>query len=158
MYTNLRKESKMTKQITYTTHMGGKALYAGISKKDKDLVLDTLSNGLFDVLQRSNYNDKIRTDIYTQDAMFRKQTEVSNRTDNCMASFVAGVLEQHKQNAQKDFSVKQLKGITFATQYFNEIDNKHEEILFEDLKKTTPLKGSAGVVDRLNDLFERTGA
>ena len=148
----------MTKQITYTTHKGGKAVYAGISKIDRDLVLDTLSNGLFDVLQRSNYDQQTKTDIYTQHEMFRKQTAVSNRTDNCMASFVAGVLEQHKQNAQKDFSVKQLEGITAATKYFNQLDKKHEDIEFEDTKKITPLPGSAGVVDRLNDLFERTGA
>jgi hypothetical protein len=145
MYTNLRKESKMTKQITYTTHKGGNTTYTGgIHKKDKDFVLDTLSNGLLDVLQRSNYDQNIKADIYTQDAMFRKQTAISNKTDNCMASFVAGVVEQFKQNPTKDFSVKQLKGITFATQYFNQVDNKHEEILFEDTKNITPLSGGLG--------------
>jgi hypothetical protein len=61
-----------------------------------------------------------------------------------MASFVAGVVEQFKQNPTKDFSVKQLKGITFATQYFNQVDNKHEEILFEDTKNITPLPGGLG--------------
>ena len=59
----------MTKQITYTTHMGGKAVYAGISKKDKDLVLDTLSNGLFDVLQRSNYDQQLEN-LYTHQMIY----------------------------------------------------------------------------------------
>ena len=59
-----------------------------------------------------------------------------------MASFIAGVLEQHKQNAQKDFSVKQLEGISASTRYFNIIDpNKHQDIEFEDVKKITPLPG-----------------
>ena len=133
----------MTKQITYTTHKGGKAVYAGISKIDRDLVLDTLSNGLFDVLQRSNYDQQTKTDIYTQHEMFRKQTAVSNKQNNSMASFIAGVLEQHKQNAQKDFSVKQLEGISASTRYFNIIDpNKHQDLEFEDTKNITPLPGN----------------
>tara|TARA_R100000426_G_scaffold40115_1_gene31189 strand:+ start:102 stop:503 length:402 start_codon:yes stop_codon:yes gene_type:complete len=122
--------------------MGGKAVYAGISKKDKDLVLDTLSNGLFDVLQRSNYDATIREFVHTPDDIFRKQTAISNKQNNSMASFIAGVLEQHKQNAQKDFSVKQLEGISASTRYFNIIDpNKHQDIEFEDVKKITPLPG-----------------
>jgi hypothetical protein len=144
MYTNLRKESKMTKQITYTTHKGGGTLYTGgIHKKDKDFVLDTLSNGLLDVLQRSNYDQNIKQAIYFQDQKFRKQTAVSNKTDNCLASFVAGVLEQFKQNPNKDFSVKQLEGISAATRCFHRIDpSKHEDIEFEDSKNITPLPGN----------------
>ncbi len=142
----------MTIQITHTTHKGGGTYYTGsIHKKDKDLVLDTLSNGLFDVLQRSNHDQDVKQAIYFQDKRFRKQTEVSNKTDNCLASFVAGVLEQFKQNPKKDFSVKQLEGISAATRCFHRIDpKKHEDIEFEDTKKTTPLEGKLN-----HPLFER---
>jgi hypothetical protein len=152
MYTNLRKESKMTIQITHTTHKYNNTSYTGgIHKKDKDLVLDTLSNGLFDVLQRSNYDQNIKEFIHTSDDVFRKQTAVSNKQNNSLASFVAGVLEQFKQNPSKDFSVKQLEGITAATRYFNIIDsNKHEDIEFEDTKNITPLPGNLN-----HSFFER---
>ena len=57
----------MTIQITHTTHKGGGTYYTGgINKKDKDLVLDALSNGLFDVLQKSNYDQNIKQAIYIQ--------------------------------------------------------------------------------------------
>ena len=141
----------MTIQITHTTHKGGGTYYTGgINKKDKDLVLDALSNGLFDVLQKSNYDQNIKQAIYIQDQKFRKQTAVSNKTDNCLASFVAGVLEQFKQNPSKDFSVKQLEGISAATRCFHRIDpKKHEDIEFEDTKKITPLP------DNMDQWFER---
>ena len=142
----------MTKQITYTTHKGGGTLYTGgIHKKDKDFVLDTLLNGLLDVLQRSNYDQNIKEFIHTSDDVFRKQTAVSNKQNNSLASFVAGVLEQFKQNPTKDFSVKQLEGISAATRYFNIIDsNKHEDIEFEDTKNITPLPGNLN-----HSFFER---
>lgn len=130
-----------TKTIQYTTHMGGNAEYAGITKGETDFVLEVLEQGLYALLERSNFDPNVQNDIHRQDDIFRKQTEISNRTNNSMSSFLAGVLTQHlnasKLGKKKDFSTKQLPGITFSTKYFNQIDNKFPIIKFEDVKKST---------------------
>ena len=159
MYTNLRKESKMTntRKITYTTHMGGKAVYAGITKADTDFVLEVLEQGLYAMLERSNYDQIVKQAIHLQDQRFRKQTEVSNKTNNSLVSFLAGVLTQHlnarKLGKKKDFSTKQLPGIKLATQCFNDMDKKFPVIEFEDALAPTKVtaKNNNSTIGKLFD-------
>lgn len=144
-----------TKTIQYTTHKGGNAEYAGITKSETDFVLEVLQQGLYALLERSNHDLNVQGDIHRQDNIFRKQTEVNNRTNNSMSSFLAGVLTQHlnanKLGKKKDFSTKQLPGITFSTKCFNHIDNNFPIIEFEDVKKSTRVnaKSKKSTVGRL---------
>ncbi len=126
--------------ISYTTHKGGNAIYVDMSKREKKIVLELLTEGLLDTLERSNYDNDMRNALQHQDSAFCKQTQVSNKFNNSMASFIAGILAQHRANSDRHFSIKTLKGITLVSRFFNQyLDNKYEVIEFESLNKQTPL-------------------
>jgi hypothetical protein len=130
-----------TKTIQYTTHKGGNTTYAGMKPGDTDFVLEVLEQGLYALLEKSNYNESIKQALHYRDSRFPKHTSINSTIDNTLGSFVAGVLAQHlnarKICKKKDFSTKQLKGITAATECFSDVDNTFPVIKFEDALATT---------------------
>lgn len=132
------KEPKMmanTRNIQYTTHLGGKATYSSIPLNDKLPMLKELHNGLFESLELSNYNQDVRDALYSQDPTFNKHIASGDpKINNCTVSFLSGLLKQHNGNTGKDISVKMLPGITLVSRLFNHIDPKYTIYTFEKIE------------------------
>ena len=130
--------------ISHTTHAGGNTRYARMTKKETELVIETLHEGLLEMLEISNYKPHIRVMMHNDSPVLGKHTAAGKGRYNSMASFISGILKQFRVNANRDIAEKYLEGITLCTELFQqEISNTYPIIEFHDTGKTTPVFGTA---------------
>lgn len=103
-------------QITYTTHKGGNTRYLTISTVDKGRILNRLTNNFYRMLEEAAHDHKMMTVLTWPDPTFLKN---ANGDENNLMSFLSGVLGQHA-TANRDFSVRQIKGIELAASIFDQ--------------------------------------
>ena len=115
----------MAKQINYILKKPASAntTYADISMGEKTLMLSDLTKTFYKQLEASNYDDSTREVLFQQDKAFNKHLSAPKRgTNNCLVSFMSGLLSQHHNTPGKDISIKMLEGITLASKIFAHID------------------------------------
>jgi len=133
---------KMIEVIDMTTHVvrytkkitTANTVYTHIDNHDMSIILMTLRKGLFDLLERSNYDSAARDFLSHQDETFRKHMNAGKHTYNSLSSFLGGLLAQHDGNITKDFSEKMLQGITLASKVFQVFNEDSPEIVFVEKK------------------------
>ena len=103
-------------KIVYDVHTGGNTKYASLDKLDRERVLKRLTINFYKMLEEAAFDEQKEKMLNHADADFR--TNQTGQT-NTMRSFLAGILHQHSIK-ERDFSVWQLKGITLASQVFDE--------------------------------------
>ena len=118
-------------KINYRTkHTNANTIYTTIAKDDVRRIMNTLSIGLYKMIQRSNFDERAVEFLHTQHKMFRKHTDAGKGQYNTLGSFVGGLLEQHQYDDKKDISEKMLEGITLATSVFNDFDENSPVVEF----------------------------
>ena len=126
-----------TRNIEYTTHKGGTAVYSNIPLQEKLSMLKEMEMAFFEAMEISNYDEEIRQALFSQDKDFNKHTASGNSTtNNCSASFLSGLFRQHRGNTGKDISVKMLPGISLASKLMNLINPKYTVYTFEEVEHT----------------------
>lgn len=119
-------------------------VYTQISKTDMDLIMSTLKLGLFNLLERSNYDNAAKEFLHQQDETFRKHMNALDAKQsgfpastggvyNSLASFLGGLLGQH-ENVKKDISEKMLQGIHLASRVMQVFNSNSPEIVFVEQK------------------------
>lgn len=132
-------------KVPYTTHFGGKTIYADMDAKHKAQVLNTLQRGVNALMELSNINADYQDLLFGPYPEYGKHTAAGANRYNSLASFAGGLLNQHLSNPKKDISVKMLPGITLATRLFREVistDYLEYEFVREDQNKPRNPAGS----------------
>lgn len=120
---------RYTKKIT-----SANTVYTAIDSADMAVLLMTLRKGLFDLLEKSNYDSAARDFLSHQDETFRKHLNAGKHVHNSLGSFLGGLLAQHEGNTTKDLSEKMLAGITLASKVFQTFNEESPEIVFVEKK------------------------
>ena len=120
---------RYTKKIT-----SANTVYTAIDSADMAVLLMTLRKGLFDLLEKSNYDSAARDFLSHQDEQFRKHLNAGKHVHNSLGSFLGGLLAQHEGNPSKDLSEKMLLGINLASKVFQTFNDESPEIVFVERK------------------------
>lgn len=105
-----------------------------ITMQEQEEVLRILRRGLFDLVQRANYDPNAKSFLLERHPAYKKQTESPCGTfpHNTLASFVGGILEQHEAYLKRrHFSEPQLEGISLASAVFNMFNTQRPAIYFD---------------------------
>lgn len=102
-------------QITYDTHRGGNTTYASLDKFDRQRVIQKLTQNFYKMLEDAYMDPEKAEMLKCPNTDYRTN---SAGVENCMQSFLAGILAQHNLS-ERDFSVWQLTGITTASLVFD---------------------------------------
>ena len=131
-------ENTMAQQITYRDKPGGNTVYADIDKAKKLYMLDRITLAYYELIERTNYDDRALQVFHQRDRSFRKHLASNNRKlDNTLGSFLAGLIKQHHNKPDKDISTKMLEGVDLATLVLNklELGCEHYEFVKESSKR-----------------------
>lgn len=120
---------RYTKKIT-----SANTVYTSIDNTDMSIIMATLRKGLFDLLEKSNYDSAARDFLSHQDETFRKHLNAGKHVNNSLGSFLGGLLAQHEGNPNKDLSEKMLPGINLASKVFQTFNEESPEIVFVEKK------------------------
>jgi hypothetical protein len=96
--------------------------------------MSTLRRGLFDLLEKSNYDAAAKDCLTHTDETFRKHLNAGKHTNNSLASFLGGLLAQHEGNQSKDLSEKMLAGVHLSSKVFQIFNEDSPEIIFVEKK------------------------
>ena len=125
----------MNHVIYYTIkHTEANTLYTRISDSDMTIILGTLRRGLYNLLERSNYDSAAKDCLTHQDETFRKHLNAGKHQHNSLGSFLGGLLAQHEASINKDISDKMLAGIHLASKVFQIFNEESPEIVFVERK------------------------
>jgi hypothetical protein len=129
----------MSTHVVYYTkkHTDANTVYTNINVGDMTLIMSTLRRGMYDLLERSNYDDAARDCLTHQDETFRKHLNAGKHQNNSLGSFLGGLLAQHEANNKKDISEKMLAGIHLASKVFAVFNEDSPEIVFVEKKDLT---------------------
>ena len=140
----------MAKQINYIEKnpTNANTTYADISMGEKTMMLSDLTKTFYQLLEKSNYDSQVKDVLYLQESAFNKHMTAPTRgVNNCLASFMSGLLSQHHNNPTKDISTKMLEGITLASRIFAHVDAKNT--VYEFNKVTATVDSNASAYTRL---------
>ena len=126
----------MTTHVVYYTKKitSADTVYTTIGASDMTILLMTLRKGLYDLLERSNYDSAAKDFLSHQDETFRKHLNAGKHQHNSLASFLGGLLAQHEGNTTKDLSEKMLAGVHLASKVFAVFNEDSPEIIFVEKK------------------------
>jgi|688.fasta_scaffold83810_6 hypothetical protein len=129
----------MTTHVVYYNKKitNANTVYTQIDVSDLDLIMSTLRRGLYDLLERSNYDNAAKDCLTHQDETFRKHLNAGKHQHNSLGSFLGGLLAQHEGNVKKDISEKMLAGIHLASKVFAVFNEDSPEIVFVEKKDLT---------------------
>ena len=126
----------MSTHVVYYTkkHTDANTIYTTIGASDMTILLMTLRKGLYDLLEKSNYDSAAKDFLSHQDETFRKHLNAGKHQHNSLGSFLGGLLAQHEGNPTKDLSEKMLAGIHLASKVFAVFNEESPEIIFVEKK------------------------
>lgn len=94
-------------------------VYVELDRGQKAMLVKNLQDGLYGLLELSNYDSDAREVLLTQHKYFGPHPSAGKGINNTLASLVSGVLKKANNQPNSDLcSVKMLDGIAYATRIF----------------------------------------